>query len=424
MTSLWIVNKCCGALHRKLYGKKATGGQWLDAMLEEAQQSEDRVVVVNVEKAPKLAHYKEGNISFYTLQGEPNAGYDYRSVAAQAAWKAIIDKEKPDIIELWGTEFPYGLAALNVAPQLPAIIYVQGILDSIGKYYLSGLTDSELKRARTLRDVMTGTTIRQTKKQFERRARYEAELVRRAGHIIVENEWAAAYYKKIYPEVGVHYLPISISESFRNHHWSEKTMQPHTMMCSAADYPIKGLHMLLKALCIVKTAYPDVKLFVPGTPLRAANSLKEKLKQRGYDRLITRMIAAYGLQNAVSYTGRLTADEMAQKMATVNCFAMCSAIENHSSTLKEAMSVGTPCVASYVGGVPEYATNGENCLLYRFEDYEMLAQHICRLFSDSDLCKKLSVTATAQMRLPKEKSDYVIMREIMDVCWNPTEEVV
>ena len=45
-------------------------------------------------------------------------------------------------------------------------------------------------------------------------------------------------------------------------------------MCSAANYPIKGLHMLLKALTIVKAYYPDVKLFIPGTPLRPVNSDK------------------------------------------------------------------------------------------------------------------------------------------------------
>ena len=59
-------------------------------------------------------------------------------------------------------------------------------------------------------------------------------------------------------------------------------MESHTIMCPAADYPIKGLHMLLKALAIVKKQYPDVKLYVPGSPLRPTNTLKAKLKETGY----------------------------------------------------------------------------------------------------------------------------------------------
>ena len=413
MKSLWIVNKCCGAYHQKIYGKKATGGQWLDAMLDEARGcEEDRVVVVNIEKAPKMTHFQDGNISFYTLQGDPNEKYDYKSKASVRAWKSIIDKEQPDIIEIWGTEFPYALAAMQAAPQIPCVIYVQGVLDSIAKYYLSGLSKQELKRARTLRDVLTGTTVRQVQHSYQKRSAYEREIASRAGHIIIENDWALAYYTKMCPGVKPHFLPISISSSFREHSWSEADMQPHTVMCPAANYPIKGLHMLLKALEIVKKEYPDVKLFVPGTAPKPTGSLKGKLKELGYDRLIKKMIGELGLGENVMYTGRLTADEMADKMAQVNCFAMTSAIENHSSTLKEAMTVGTPCVASYVGGVPEYAVHEENCLLYRYEDYEVLAHHICRLFEDKDLREKLSKNAIENMRKPKEKTDYEEMSAI------------
>lgn len=422
MKSLWIVNKCCGGLHRKLYGKKATGGQWLDAMLEEAAQfPDDRIVVVNIEKRPALVSYQEGNVTYYTLTGEPNAQYDYKSNQSIAAWKAILDKEKPDVIEIWGTEFPYSLAAMAAAPEIPAVIYVQGILDSIEKYYLSGLSGAELKKARTLRDVLTRTTIRQTQKCFGKRAEYEKEIVRRAGHVIIENQWAAAYLRKLCPGVQTHFLPISISDSFRNRKWSGETMQPYTIMCPAADYPIKGLHMLMKALVIVRERYPDVKLYIPGSPLKETKTFKAKLKQTGYARLISTMIRQLDLKENMIYTGRLTAEEMAQKMATVNCFAMTSAIENHSSTLKEAMTVGTPCVASYVGGVPEYAVNEENCLLYRYEDYEVLAQSICRLFADSQLRYRLSAAAIAGMERKQVKTDYERMREVLSTAISDKE---
>lgn len=416
MKSLWIVNKCCGSFHQKKYGKKATGGQWLDAMLEEASAVfDDSIVVVNIEKSSRVNYFQDGNVTYYTLQGEPNSKYDYKSKKALNEWKKIFDKENPDIIEIWGTEFPYSLAAMSVAKDLPAVIYVQGILDSIAKYYFSGLTEKELKRAITLRDVLTKTTIKQTKRDYEKRSAYENEIVKRAGHIIVENQWAAAYYRKISPDVQVHFLPISISNSFREHNWSEEKMQPHTIMCSAANYPIKGLHMLLKALAIVKKSYSNVKLFIPGTVLKDTKSFKSKLKQGGYDRLIKKMMVDFDLTENVVYTGRFTANEMAEKMSEVNCFAMTSSIENHSSTLKEAMTVGTPCVSSYVGGIPEYAHHEENCLLYRFEDYEMLAYNICRLFEEKELRAKLSRNAVSNMRKPKEMSDYERMKKIIEL---------
>ena len=414
MNVLWIVNKRCGALHQKLHGKKSTGGLWLDAMLDEAYGTDDNIVVVNIEKKPALKYLRDNNISYYTLQGEPNHKYDYKSKVNIQAFKQIIEKEKIDVLQIWGTEFPYALAAFEAAPDLPSVVYIQGVLDSIAKYYLASLSAKELKEAVTLRDLLTNSTIKSTQKQYEKRSLYEKQIICRSGHIIVENLWAQAYYKKINTDVAVHFCPITISSTFFEKTWDSTKTQSHSIMCSAANYPIKGLHMLLKALSIVKNTYPDVRLYIPGTVLKNTSTLKNRIKQNGYDRLITKMIDKLNLSDNIIYTGRLTAEEMADKMSSVSCFVMSSAIENHSSTLKEAMAVGTPCVASYVGGVPEYVRNEENALLYRYEDYEMLAYNIIRLFADSELAKRLSSCAKSQMSMPKEESDYTKIKNILE----------
>lgn len=417
MKALWIVNKCCGALHQKLYNKKATGGLWLDAMLEESiTYNEDSIVVVNVEKISNVRVFSDSNVTYYTLPGKPNHRYNYKSRKAKKIWKELFDRERPDIIVLWGTEFPYGLAAMNVAANIPVVIFIQGILDSIAKYYISGLSKSELWKAHTIKDILTRTTISQIQRQYERRALYEKEIVSRGKHIIVENQWAESYFRKIYPDVIVHYMPICISNSFKDIKWSEYNMKPYTIMCSAANYPIKGLHMLLKALFIVKKRYKNVHLYIPGTVLNTGGSLKSLVKQNGYNRLIFDMIKKLGLLENITFTGRLTAEEMAIMMSKMNCFVMCSAIENHSSTLKEALTVGTPSVAAYVGGIPEYAINEYNCLLYRFEDYEVLASKIIRLFEDANCRKIISENAVQSMK-PQSKSNYFALKTICErIC--------
>lgn len=418
MKSLWVVNKNCGALHIKNFGKKSTGGLWLDAMLDQVKEgSDDKVVVVNIEKQPKTRYLEDGQIVYYTLKGEPNFKYDYQNCDVISQWKAIIEKEQPDIIELWGTELPYGLAAISAAPNIPVVVFIQGIIDSIARYYKSGMSDAELHQAISIRDVLTKSTISQIQKRFYTQSEYEHEIITKAKNIIVENEWAKAYCKRIAKDASVYYLPISISDSFKSKKWDINKITPHTLMCSAANYPIKGLHMLLKALALVKREYPDVKLYIPGTKISKPNSFIEYIKLDGYSKFILRMINNLGLQNVVSYTGRLTADEMALKMTEVNGFVMSSAIENHSSTLKEAMMVGTPCVASYVGGVPEYALNQYNCLLYRYEDYEVLANLIIELFRNRDLCMTLSENEKKSM-LEKEKipGGYPEMRLIFESC--------
>lgn len=414
MKILWIVNKVCGDLHVELFGKPATGGLWLEATLKSAKlDHEIEIAVVNVGGVSKTREFIAGNVTYYTIPGIANEHYDYASAEAKGYWKEIINRVKPDLIELWGTEFPYSIPALDIAKDIPVVVFVQGILDSIAKYYTAGLTDKDLSKALTIRDIFTKSSIRKVQEKYVKRSIYDNAIVTRSNNVIVENLWAEAYYRKICPELRVFKCPISISTEFETAKWTSDKVHPHTLMCSAADYPIKGLHMLLKALAIVRETYPDVTLNIPGTPLRKLTNLKDKLKQTGYEKFIRNQIDEYNLNGVVKYIGRLTAREMAAKMAESNAFIMCSAIENHSSTLKEAMTVGVPCIASYVGGVPEYAFNERNCLLYRFEDYEVLALNIIRLFESKDLCEKLSMNARQDMKDSREKNDvYAITKSI------------
>ena len=66
-----------------------------------------------------------------------------------------------------------------------------------------------------------------------------------------------------------------------------------------------------------------------------------------------------------------------------------SSIENSPNSLGEAQLTGVPCIASYAGGIPDFAAGG-TALLYRFEETEMLAAHVCSVFRDPELAEKLS----------------------------------
>jgi glycosyltransferase involved in cell wall biosynthesis len=414
MKILWIVNKPIGGLHVHLFNKRATGGLWMEAMMDRiVNDSEMDLAVVNVDNVTAVRCLDIEGIRYYTVPGKCNEGYDYKSPKAKAYWTSIINKEKPDLLVLWGTEMPLGVPALEIAEGVPSVIFVQGLLESIGKYYIAGLTADELSQARTIRDVLTHTTIPQKQKNYLERSRLEAYMVAKAQHVIIENKWAEAYYRKISPNLQIHWCPLSLSLAFSREKWSLAQSRPHSIMCPAANYPIKGLHMLLKALVIVKKTYSDVQLSIPGTPLKQQLSLKDSLKQPGYEKLIRHMITSLGLSDNVHYTGRLTAQEMARLMAESRVFVMSSAIENHSSTLKEAMTVGVPCVSSYVGGVPEYAKHEVNCMLYRFEDYEVMAQEIIQLFESDQLCETLSENARqGMMDYQRNYDPYLITKDI------------
>lgn len=391
MKILWITNVLIGDMCDELYRPHPTSGGWMESLLDDYKKDqEDEIIVINTEVRDDLYFLEKGNVKYYLLPCGNACDFNYKNVKNIKYIKRILENEKPDLINIWGTEYTLGLTALNCNKNIPSVVFIQGILDAIARNYEAGMSKKEIRKAISFRDVVKFDWISAQKKKYMKKAKFEKQIIRKSGNIISENLWCNAHCKSIATDVKTHYCQLSIRKEFFNYNWDLSRVENYTIMSNASGYPLKGLHILLKALKIVAEKYPMVMLHVPGPSMIKDNDLKSQLKQTGYARFIENMIKEYKLENNIKFLGVLSSDQMAQYMETTNVFVVPSALENHSSTLKEAMIVGTPCISSYVGGVPEYVKHGENGFLYRFEEYEMLAEYICVIFQDKELAIKLS----------------------------------
>lgn len=397
MKILWVTNLVIGAMHMKMFGR-ASNGMWMDALLNDfSDRNEHELVIVTTGRNKETMFWQEGIAKYYILPGGNPNEYDHLNSNNTRAWEVLIAKEKPDIVQIWGTEYTHGLAAVKAAKNIPSVVYMQGILEAVARYYEAGIDHKDLLKMVTLWDIIKRNSVLATRRKYRRNAKCEKEILERSGNIISENIWCNAHCKAINPDVQTHYCPLSISEAFSEAAWAAETMEPHTILVNSSGYPLKGLHMVIRAVHLVKKMYPDVRLYVPGSPMKAGTDIKSRIRKKGYVSYIEKLTCELEMGDNVIYTGSIPAAAMADKMAKANVFVLGSALENHSSTLKEAMFVGTPCVASSVGGVPEYAVHGENALLYRFEEFELLAEYIKTLFENTGLAKKLSDKAKATM---------------------------
>jgi glycosyltransferase involved in cell wall biosynthesis len=84
---------------------------------------------------------------------------------------------------------------------------------------------------------------------------------------------------------------------------------------------------------------------------------------------------------------------MAERIATVHVALIPSTIENAPNSLAEAMLLGTPCVASFVGGNADMLDGGRCGLMYAYDDAVMLAHAIDRIFASDELARNLSSAA-------------------------------
>ena len=112
---------------------------------------------------------------------------------------------------------------------------------------------------------------------------------------------------------------------------------------------------------------------------------------------INKLITKLDLNDNIRKLGRLRRKQMAEHMSNAEVFVQCSTVENHSSTMREAMNVGIPCIVSDVGSASEYILHNETGYLFRCNESEVLAYYIIKLFSDNNL----------RLRLGKCGRDYI-----------------
>lgn len=404
MRVLWITNIPI-AKHREMLGiELGQSGGWMETTYAALRDNRNiQLGVATVFNCAEIKRDKDTHHSFYVLpMKESIANYNVSSKFNCQQWRIVVDEFKPDVIQLWGTEFSHGLCAINNAPNIPCVVYIQGMMSQIYNHSLGSIPFSDLLKYTTLKDIYDKKTFWHQKKKYKLKANVEAEILSKVSGVIVENEWCADNCIAVSNDIKVYKSLLPINPIFSKYQWNIKAITPHTIFTTAGPSPIKGHHLLFKAINIVAKAFPNVKLLIPGANFFFDDSFSRKIKRESYPNYLLALIKKYDIAKNVEFIGRLTPEQMAQNMQNCHVFAMPSAIENHSSTLIEAMMVGTPSVCTYVGGVSDYLINGVNGFINRYDEPEVMAANIMKIFSDDSLAQKISeasFSSTRQTRL-------------------------
>jgi len=108
---------------------------------------------------------------------------------------------------------------------------------------------------------------------------------------------------------------------------------------------------------------------------------------------LERSASSATLAGRVRFTGPLPREEALRYLAGARAAVLPSAWENLPHAAVEALAVGTPVVATAVGGVPEVVTDDRNGLLVPPLDAAALADALRRVLEDDALRDRLAVDA-------------------------------
>lgn len=394
MRVLWITNILFPEASIQLTGNdqlKASGGWLLGSanMLERVKDVNLYVATVST-LVNQMVILKGGRITYFVIPyGKGNQKYN---IEYEPYWREIEKIVEPDVVHIHGTEYTHGLAYVNACGCDNVVVSIQGMKSVASLYYHYGLTRLDIILHTTLRDIIKGGILRELHK-FKKQGEYEIELISKVSHVIGRTSWDRANIWAINSDACYHFCNETLRpEFYEDRHWTYENCCKHTIFLSQSGYAIKGLHQLLRAMPIILRYYPDAQIRVAGNDISDTKNLSSFIRFTGYGNIIKSIIKKYHLETHVSFTGPLTADEMVREYLSCNVFVCPSSIENSPNSLGEAQILGTPVLATYVGGIPDMMKGNEDNL-YRFEEVNMLAEKICRVFADEDKCKDMSEIA-------------------------------
>lgn len=304
----------------------------------------------------------------------------------EAHLKSIHQELTYDIVHIHGTEYPLGLQYVNLFGNKNVVVSIQGLISVIERYYYGGITEKELRKNITPRDWFKRDTIIKQKRKLQLGGAYEQNLVRSVDHVIGRTSWDQTHVWAINSKANYHFCNETLQDEFYHKHWELHACEKHSIFLSQAHYPLKGLQQMIKAMPLVLNHYPDTKVYVAGNNFVTNRGWR----LNGFGKYIQSLINQYGVAGNIQFTGKLPVKEMCKRYLSSHVFVCPSAIENSSNSIGEAQLLGVPCVAAYVGGMPDLIQNEESGLLYRFEEVEMLAAAICRIFANDSLAEHLS----------------------------------
>ncbi len=380
MRVLWITNVLFPEAAAVISGSreyKSSGGWLLGASNELVKYKEINLFVATTSKRVREIEVIHGkSITYYVFPfGKGNEKYNKEYEYYLKEIKSLVN---PDIVHIHGTEYSQGLAYVNACGNENVIVSIQG-MKSAYKYYYYGLSWHDVIKSITIRDIFKGTIFK-GKRKFQKTSILEQNLLKRVNHVIGRTSWDNANVWAINPDVRYHFGNETLREEFYDGMmWDFAKCKKHSIFVSQASYPIKGFHQLLKAMPLVLRHFPDASVRVAGFDLTRKNEKFGFLKITGYGRIISRLIKKNHLTGKIVFTGDLDASQMKQEYLNCNVFVCPSTIENSPNSLGEAQLLGVPCVAAYVGGIPDMM-NGDEINMYRFEEISMLAKRICELF--------------------------------------------
>jgi glycosyltransferase involved in cell wall biosynthesis len=192
-------------------------------------------------------------------------------------------------------------------------------------------------------------------------------------------------YRRITNRVLNHFACLVDEAQFEMFSRMSVGSDPTRLICICRLAPEKGHLFLFEALAELRKRGVVCHLDLVGT-----GAMEQELRAK---------VAKLGLQSQVTFHGYVPyGPALFDLYQQAGAFVLASTTEGFPQVINEALSMGLPTVATTVGGIPSFLTDGETAMLVPPRDVQSLAAAIERLVRDDTLRERLQRNGRALMR--------------------------
>ena len=290
--------------------------------------------------------------------------------------QVIVEKFKPDVIHVWGTETDMGLIANRV--EVPVIVHLQGLLNPIFNALLPpGVNQSDyiFKDGFSPIKILNNlNALNYWKYKISR----EVRILRSCKNYFGRTHWDKAISRLYSPNGEYYYCSEILRDIFYHGEWARDTSK--TRILSTISSPLyKGADLVLKTAHLLKEyAKIDFEWNLVGVS-------NVKLQEK-----ITHIKAS---EVNVYCRGVKTPEELYQLARKSSVYFHPSYIDNSPNSVCEAQIIGLPVIAVNVGGVSTLIEDKKTGILTPPNEPHMAAMNILNLLDDNKLLVSLSVNS-------------------------------
>lgn len=340
----------------------------------------------------------------YSLWDKIKSKVTWNAIAREAVDKSlsVIRSEKPDIIHVFGCEWPFGLVAEHT--EVPVVIHIQGAIVP----YANALYPPKYNIWNYIKALKFNFPRIISAKLVEinniNRAQMERKIWNSVSNYMGRTCWDKALSSVMHPQRSYYHVDETLRPLFfeSSNKWKGKKDGKCILFTTGCTTFWKGPDMMMKTARILKDLGFDFEWLVAG---HFPKTLKKVVEHSEKDEF---------LKNNIKFVGPLQPTDLVKALSESTMYVHTAYVENSPNSICEAQCLGVPVVSTNVGGIATLLDNGESGGLVPANDPWQLAHAIITLASDE---QKMMEYSQNGMSLAHERHNIQNIKNQLMSCY-------